>query len=471
MMNGDFLTIMAEIIGPTALQRDEFIEWIKKSILDAVKKRYHKPSVVGDEESGEIKLYAHKKVVNIMRNFATEIQIEAALKIGTDVKIGDEIKVEIELSELDRGIIQNIRQTLVQKIREAERQIIYDMYRDREGEIITGKVLRIDNTNNVILDVDRAEAILPPSEQVQGEEYKRGSQFQCLILEIENTSNGMSIIVSRREAGLITLLFELEVPEIFDGLVQIMGIARDAGDRSKVAVAATEENIDAVGTCVGLRGSRVQMVAQELFGEKIDIIAWDPDPAIYIGNALQPAKVVKVITSEDEDVAEVIVPDDQLSLAIGRRGQNARLAARLTGWKIDIKSESQAGDTLKELKEQLTDEIFKSEEEMRAEEDDRMEIDDIFDEQTDFEEEEDEEYEFEEEELELEEISDEEFSLVMELNGMTSEIAEALMSRGFATIQSIAEAKLGVIAAVPEVGIEAAERIQDAALEMLADRR
>ena len=446
-MNGDFIRIMEEIIGPTALQRAEFIEWIKKSILDAVnKKRYHKPSVVGDEESGEIKLYAHKKVVNIMRNFATEIQIEAALKINPDVNIGDEIEVEIELSELDRGIVQHIRQTLVQKI------------------------LRTDNENNVILEIDRAEAILPLNEQVPGEEYKRGDQIRCLIVEVENTSNGMFIIVSRRKAGLIALLFESEVPEIFDGLVQIMGIARDPGDRSKVAVAATEENIDAVGTCVGLRGSRVQMVAQELFGERIDVIAWDSDQALYIGNALQPAKVTRVITSEDEEVAVVIVPDDQLSLAIGRRGQNARLAARLTGWKIDIKSESQAEGKLKEMKEQLTEEIFKSEEEMRAEKDDRIEIDDIFEEPLDFEEEEDEEYEFEEDELELEEISDEEFSLIMELKSMTSEIAEALMSRGFSTVQSIAEAKLGVIASIPEVGVEAAEKIQDAALEMLADR-
>ena len=470
-MNGDFIRIMEEIIGPTALQRAEFIEWIKKSILDAVnKKRYHKPSVVGDEESGEIKLYAHKKVVNIMRNFATEIQIEAALKINPDVNIGDEIEVEIELSELDRGIVQHIRQTLVQKIREAERQIIYDIYRDQEGEVITGKILRTDNENNVILEIDRAEAILPLNEQVPGEEYKRGDQIRCLIVEVENTSNGMFIIVSRRKAGLIALLFESEVPEIFDGLVQIMGIARDPGDRSKVAVAATEENIDAVGTCVGLRGSRVQMVAQELFGERIDVIAWDSDQALYIGNALQPAKVTRVITSEDEEVAVVIVPDDQLSLAIGRRGQNARLAARLTGWKIDIKSESQAEGKLKEMKEQLTEEIFKSEEEMRAEKDDRIEIDDIFEEPLDFEEEEDEEYEFEEDELELEEISDEEFSLIMELKSMTSEIAEALMSRGFSTVQSIAEAKLGVIASIPEVGVEAAEKIQDAALEMLADR-
>jgi len=467
-MNGDLLTIMEEITGPVSLQRDEFMEWIQKSILDAVKKRYHKPSMVGDEENASIKLYAHKKVVNIMRNFATEIQIEAALKINPDVRIGDEIEVEIELSELDRGIIQQIRQNLVQKIREAERQIVYDIYRDREGEVIMGKVLRVDNESNIIFEIDRAEAVLPPSEQVQSEEYRRGEQVRCLILEVSSTSNGTSIIVSRRHPGLIAQLFELEVPEIFDGLVQIMGIARDPGDRSKVAVAATEENIDAVGTCVGVKGSRVRMVAQELSGESIDVIAWDPDPTLYIGNALQPATVLNVIISEDEEAAEVIVSDDELSLAIGRKGQNARLAARLTGWKIDIKSESQAEETLKGLKEQLTDEIFKSEEEMRAEEDDdSIEIDDIFEEEIDFEEPE----EFEEEELELEEISGEEFSLIMELEGITPDIAESLISRGFSTIQSIAEAKLDSIASIPEIGSETAEKIQDSALEMLADRR
>ena len=470
-MNGDFLTIMEEITGPTALQRDEFIEWIQKSILDAVKKRYHKPSIVGDEEGGSIRLYAHKKVVNIMRNFATEIQIEAALKINPELSIGDEIEVEIELSELDRGIIQHIRQNLVQKIREAERQIVYDMYRDREGDIVTGKVLRVDNEGNIILEIDKAEATMPPGEQVQNEEYRRGEQIRCLILEVNNTSNGAAIIVSRRHPLLIAQLFELEVPEIFDGLVQIKGIARDPGDRAKVSVAATEENIDAVGTCVGVRGSRVRMVAQELSGESIDIIAWDPDQAIYIGNALQPATVVNVIILDDEEAAVVIVSDEELSLAIGRRGQNARLAARLTGWKIDIKSESQAVEKLKELKEQLTDEIFKSKEEVRAEEgDDSIEIDDIFEEQIDSEEDELEE-EFEEEELELEEISDEEFSLIMELKGITTEIAEALMSRGFATVQRIAEAKLDAIASISEIGAEAAEKIQDSALEMLADRR
>ena len=473
-MNGDFLAIMEEITGPTELQRDEFIEWVKNSIFDAVKKKYREPLIVSDEESGGIKLYSHKKVVNIMRNFATEIQIEVALKINPEVNIGDEIKVEIELSELDRGIIQDIRQNLVQKIREAERKIVYDMYQDREGEIISGRVLRVDDGNNIILEIDRAEAILPPSEQVPGEEYRRGNQIRCLILEVKNTSNATSIIVSRQNPGLIAQLFELEVPEIFDGLVQIMGIARDPGDRSKVAVAATEENIDAVGTCVGVRGSRVQMVAQELLGEKIDIIAWDPDPAIYIGNALQPATVIRVITSEDEDVAGVIVPDDQLSLAIGKRGQNARLAARLTGWKIDIKNESQAGEVLKELKEQLTEGIFKSEQEIRTEKDDRIEIDDIFDEIPDAEDEDVEEDELEEEELEeeeLEDISDEEFSFIMELNGITPEIAEALIARGFATIQSIAEAKLDVIAYIPEIGAETAEKIQDAALEMLENMR
>ncbi|MFQ6041027.1 MAG: transcription termination factor NusA, partial [Candidatus Poribacteria bacterium] len=371
------------------------------------------------------------------RNYAMEIPIEEAIKIKPDAQLGEVIEVEVEPGDFGRIEAQTARQIFVQKIKEAEREMVYEEYKDRVGDIVRGTVQRSEQ-NGIILELGKTEGILPRQEQVENEEYRRNDEFQCFIMEVRNTSKGPGIILSRTHPGLIARLFELEVPEIYDGLIRIMAIARDPGDRSKIAVATTDENIDAVGTCVGMKGSRVQMVVNELRGEKIDILEWNPDPEIFIGNALQPAKVTKVaIIDEAENRAEVIVPDDQLSLAIGRRGQNVRLAAKLTGWRIDIKSES---DAESELKEQLTEEIFKSDVESDV---DLFPITDV--------------------------ESDDIKSLpIIKLNGVGEKIAQKLRENGYSTIASIARATVDELADIPGIGVLIASKIQQSAIEIMS---
>ena len=357
-MNNDLLTIIRQIMDQTELPQETFLEAIEAALYSAAKRRYGSTrgvSIQIDPEMGDIKCYVPKKVVEIMRHYAKEIPIEEALKIKRDVQLNDIITVEVHPREFGRVEAQTARQILVQKIREAEREQVYQEYKAREGEIVTGHLQRIER-GNLILDLERAEGLLPYSEIPHPHNYQRGDMLKCLVLEVQRDAKGAQIILSRTHPGLIARLFEMEVPEIYEGLVRIMAIARDPGDRAKVAVAATTENIDAVGTCVGVKGSRVQMVVRELEGEKIDLLEWNPDSTIFIANALQPAIVVHVNTNEENESAEVVVPDSQLSLAIGRRGQNARLAARLTGWKIDIKSESEVEA---QLKESITGELFK----------------------------------------------------------------------------------------------------------------
>lgn len=373
VMNTDWQLIVQQIINQKELPKEVLIDAVKSAVLKAAKKRYgenHSISVNIDENSGEIKVKTPKKVVEIMQHFATEIPVEEAQKIDGNVEIGDFIEVEVNLQEFGRIEAQTARQTLIQKIREAENEMIYNEFSSQIGEIVTTTIQRIE-PKGVIVDVMRkrkdlslsletVEGIIPPKEQIKGEDYERGEQVKCIILRVKKSFKQPPIILSRSDPRMVARLFELEVPEIYEGIVQIKGIARDPGGRSKVAVTTTEENVDAVGTCVGPRGSRVQMVVSELNGEKIELIEWNSDPATYIGNALKPAEISRVSLDEKSGVARVIVPDGQLSLAIGKKGQNVRLAAMLTGWKIDIKGESESKS---EVKEEIVEKLFKSEEE------------------------------------------------------------------------------------------------------------
>ena len=258
-----------------------------------------------------------------------------------NIKIGETIEEEVTPKDFGRIAAQTAKQVVVQRIREAERGIIYDEFSNRESDILTGIVQRIEQ-KNVFIDLGKAEAILAPTEQIPFEQYKHGDRVKSYIIEVKKTTKGPQILVSRTHPGLLKRLFELEVPEIQDGIVEIKSVAREPGMRSKIAVYSRDEDIDPVGACVGHKGMRVQTIVDELKGEKIDIVKWSPDPVKYIANSLSPAKVVSVEVNEIEKISKVIVPDFQLSLAIGKEGQNARLAAKLTGWKIDIKSESQA---------------------------------------------------------------------------------------------------------------------------------
>lgn len=299
--------------------------------------------VAMDRGTFDYHVYALKTIVEEVTNGITEISLDEARQINSAYEVGDVVEQEVTPANFGRIAAQTAKQVVVQRIREAERGNIYDEFSSRASDILNGTVQRVEN-RNVYIDLGKTEALLPAAEQIEGEVYRHGDRIKAYILEVRKTSKGPQITVSRTHPGLLKRLFELEVPEIQDGIVEIKSVARESGMRSKIAVFSREEDVDPVGACVGHKGLRVQAIVNELRDEKIDIVKWNADPAHYIANALSPAKVVSVAVKGDEKVSRVVVPDYQLSLAIGKEGQNARLAAKLTGWKIDIKSESQAAD-------------------------------------------------------------------------------------------------------------------------------
>lgn len=302
-------------------------------------------SVSIDRTTGEYHIYAVKNVVTEVdpesENAASQIAVADAKKINPVYEAGDILQIEVTPKNFGRMAAQTAKQVMIQKLREAERGVIYEEFSGREGDIITGTV-KWSESRTIYVDLGRVEGVLPFIEQTEGESFQPNDKIRCYVKEVRKTTKGPEIILSRSDPGLLKRLFELEVPEIYSGTVEIKSIVREAGSRSKIAVYAMDPTVDPVGACVGPKGQRVQNIVNELHGEKIDIVRWDEDPAIYIANALSPAKVVSVSVAEEEKASYVVVEDYQLSLSIGKAGQNARLAARLTGWKIDIKSESQA---------------------------------------------------------------------------------------------------------------------------------
>lgn len=302
-------------------------------------------SVSIDRTTGEYHIYAVKNVVTEVdpesENAASQISVADAKKINPVYEAGDILQIEVTPKNFGRMAAQTAKQVMIQKLREAERGVIYEEFSGREGDIITGTV-KWSESRTIYVDLGRVEGVLPFIEQTEGESFQPNDKIRCYVKEVRKTTKGPEIILSRSDPGLLKRLFELEVPEIYSGTVEIKSIVREAGSRSKIAVYAMDPTVDPVGACVGPKGQRVQNIVNELHGEKIDIVRWDEDPAIYIANALSPAKVVSVSVAEEEKASYVVVEDYQLSLSIGKAGQNARLAARLTGWKIDIKSESQA---------------------------------------------------------------------------------------------------------------------------------
>lgn len=345
-----------QMMGHTDLPEDVFISAIEEALRVIALRHYGPEAKVSIDiqlDSEEIKCHVPKKVVNIMQDFSTEIPIEEAKKLDPDAKIGDTLEVEINPDEFGRIQAQLGRQILLGKLREAERELIYKEFEGREGELVVGYVQRYDGPN-VIMDLERTEvlrteALLPASHIPPPHRYNRGDTLRCLIIEVKDSVSGEQLIVSRTEPDLITMLCEQEVPEVYDGQVRVMAVARDPGYRAKVAVTATEDGIDAKGACVGVRGARVRTMVRELKNERINFIDWDEDPRVFITNALNPAEIRRVELNEEEMSANVIVAEDQFSLAIGRRGQNVRLAAKVTGWNIDIKSESEAPVSLETL--------------------------------------------------------------------------------------------------------------------------
>ena len=347
----DLQNAIRQNTAQTDLPEEVFVQAIEEALRAAARRVYGDDADVSVDinlEDGDIRCYVPKKVVNIMRDFSTEIPIEQAVQLQEGVEIGQILNVEINPSEFGRIPAQLAKQILFQKIKQAEREKIYQEFAGREGEVVTGYVQRFER-GGVILDLEQTEAFLPPREMPRSHNYQRGKRLQCLILSVRNEVRGAPVIVSRTHHDLVAMLFEQEVPEIYDGQVRIMAVARDPGNRAKVAVKATEEGIDPVGTCVGVKGIRVQAVVNELDDERIDLVEWSEDPNVFIAKSLGRIVVKRVELDEKSKRARVIVPDNQLSLAIGQRGQNARLAAKLTGWKVDIKSESEETVSIDEL--------------------------------------------------------------------------------------------------------------------------
>jgi transcription termination/antitermination protein NusA len=337
--------VMDSVCKDKGIEKGEIVSAVEEAVLSAAQKLFRMQDkekeleVHFNEDDGDVELFEFKTVVENITDPDMEISVEESVKLDPEAELGDQIGVKIN-PEFTRIAIQNAKQKILQSIKEAEGKVIYEEFKNRKGELISGIVRRVER-KNIIVDLGRTEAILPPEQQVPREYYKPKERLRAILYEIKETKRGPQLILSRSHRDFVRKLFESEVPEIGDQIVTIKAIARDPGGRTKIAVASNDSDVDPVGACVGMRGARVQNVIQELKGEKIDIVPWSSDAAKFACNALSPARVSKVIIDDDNKSMEIIVDDDQLSLAIGRRGQNVRLASQLSEWKIDIKTESQ----------------------------------------------------------------------------------------------------------------------------------
>ena len=344
-MKSDFLLAITQLAAEKNLPREVVLSAVEAALVSAYRKEHFATnqniSVKINPGTGKVEVWAEKVVVEKPSDSRTEISLAEAQQVKPDIELGEGIKVEATPHDAGRIAAQTAKQVILQRLHEAEHSAIFEEYTDKEDDIVTGVVQRLE-PRQVFIDLGKTEAILPQAEQVHIEKYRVGQRLKVYILEVARTNRGPRVVASRSHPHLLRRLFELEIPEVYNGVVEIKALAREAGSRSKVAVAARQEGIDPVGCCVGLRGIRIQNIVSELNGEKIDVVTWNPDASVFIANALSPAKVVSVRLDESEETATVVIPDRQLSLAIGREGQNVRLAAKLTGWRIDIKSASEA---------------------------------------------------------------------------------------------------------------------------------
>jgi N utilization substance protein A len=371
-MNAEFIRALDKIQEEKSIDKEELIQAIEAAITTAYKKNYgnaHNVEINIDRDNGDIQVYALKEIVEISENDHNQISLAKAREIDPTYNIGDFFRKEVRPRDFGRIAAQNAKQLIIQRIKEAERNIIYNDFLERQDEVLTGIIKRIEK-GVVYVEVGKLEAVMLPSEQTAGEVYELNQRLKVYLLMVKKTTKGPQVNVSRTHPGLVKRLFESEVPEIYDGIVDIVSISREAGSRTKVAVKANDPAIDPVGACVGQKGVRVQNIINELQGEKIDVIKWSENVEEYLSNALSPAKVVQILPNKDDKTAVAIVDDYQLSLAIGKEGQNVRLAAKLTGWKIDIKSKNDylsqqqvfpqtkntiSEDILLELKEELAE--------------------------------------------------------------------------------------------------------------------
>ena len=402
--------ILEEVRKDKDLDKDTLIKTLEAALLKAAKNRYGHNSEIEahfNSELGEVELFQFRNVVNEVKNPKSEISLEESKNLDPDAQIGDSLGVKLNAAEFGRIAAQTAKQVIIQNIREAERENTYQNYKDRKGELVNGIVQRFDR-GDIIVNMGKTEAILPTKEQVPREHYRLRDRIKAYILDIKKTTKDPQIVLSRTYAGFVKELFKTEVPEINEGIVTIRGIAREPGIRTKIAVDSTNPDVDPVGACVGTKGARVQNIVQELRGEKIDIIPWSEDPAKFVCNALAPAEIMEVILYNEHKAMEIIVPDNQTSLAIGKKGQNVRLAVKLTGWKIDIKSKSEAEGESKSALEQL-----------------------------------------------------------MQIPGIGETSAQALLNEGYHSAQDIARAEVEELTKLPGFGEKKAESIKEAAGELL----
>ena len=352
--NKELILALDELEKEKGIKKEYLLEAIETALVTAYKRNFdalENVKVVMDKQTGATHVYSMKEVMEKANDDALEISLEEAQKISRDYQIGDTVDIEIVPKDFGRIAAQTAKQVIIQKLREVERDILYTEFNDRKGEIVSGLIQKADK-NIVVLDLGKLEGVMPPKEQIPTEKYKVNDKIKGYVLEVERGEKGApQVIVSRSHPDFVRKLLEFEIPEIYEGLIEIKSVSRDPGYRSKVAVYSANQDIDPVGSCVGQRGIRIQNVINELNGEKIDVIEWNPDPAIFISASLLPAQILAVDIKEEEKFAQVIVPDDQLSLAIGKAGQNVRLAAKLTNWKIDIKSETQFREMLAQNQE------------------------------------------------------------------------------------------------------------------------
>jgi N utilization substance protein A len=351
MMNKDLIYVIEQIGREKGIGKEVLFEALESALLSASKKTMGAADNVRmqiDRQTGALRVFARKKVVAAVTDPKLEITLEEARRLNADARLEDELELELAPQEFGRIAAQTAKQVILQRVRDAERDAVYSEFIDREGKIVRGAVHRIEK-RNVIVELGKAEAVIVEREQLPGERYNPGDRLRAYMLEVKKTAKGPQILLSRTHPGFLVRLFETEIPEIAEGIVLVKGAAREPGERAKVAVTSTKRDVDPIGACVGLRGTRIQVISRELRGEKIDIVEWSPDPAVFVARALSPAKVSSVTVSERGEGADldeprsvlVIVPDNQLSLAIGKKGQNARLAAKLTGFRVDIKSEGE----------------------------------------------------------------------------------------------------------------------------------
>ncbi|MDF1615638.1 transcription termination factor NusA [Desulfurivibrio dismutans] len=357
-MISELKRIIDQISRDKGINRDLLIEAIEEAVMSAAKKKYgHRREIEAryNDEYGEIELFQFRTVVDEVTDEQTEISLIDAKELDSEVEMGDELGSKMDsAADLGRIAAQSAKQVIIQKMKEAESDVVFDLFKERKGDIVNGIVQRFER-GNMIVNLGRTDAILPSREQMPRKSYRQGDRIRAYLLDVRQSSKEPQLILSRTCNEFLTKLFTMEVPEIAEGIVKVMGVAREPGSRAKIAVSSTESDVDPVGACVGMKGSRVQNVVQELQGEKIDIVPWSPDPARFVSNALAPAQVSMVVVDEENNTLLVVVPDDQLSLAIGRQGQNVRMASALLGWRIDVKSETKYSRSIEDGFQSLLD--------------------------------------------------------------------------------------------------------------------